>query len=104
MLSDHGCKEPKFKGLTLAGEWPSDCPAMLMAQQRGSEPLEESQLWEYGCSSDTEVRLFSIAHQPPESTPEILLRLWRYVSIRSANRPARDRLSLPVEYSLVCVD
>jgi hypothetical protein len=21
MLSDHGCKEPKFKGLTLAGEW-----------------------------------------------------------------------------------
>jgi hypothetical protein len=87
-----------------AGDKPSDCPAMLMAQQRGSEPLEESQLWEYGCSSDTEVRLFSIAHQPPESTPEILLRLWRYVSIRSANRPARDRLSLPVEYSLVCVD
>src|SRR5580693_6410542 len=57
-----------------AGDKPSDCPAMLMAQQRGSEPLEESQLWEYGCSSDTEVRLFSIAHQPPESTPEILLR------------------------------
>jgi hypothetical protein len=51
-----------------------------------------------------QVRLFSTADQPPEDTPEILLRLWQYVSIRSANQPARDRLSVPIEDSLVCDD
>jgi hypothetical protein len=142
MVNDHGWKEPEFKGLTLAGTW-RDCPAMLMAQQRGSEALEESDLWEQGCSPDTvdrflskywiehdinavmngaesvsaqtlslvrqstgyfQVRLFSTADQPPDDTPESLLRLWQYVSIRSANQPARDRLSVPIEDHLVCDD
>jgi hypothetical protein len=32
---------------------------MLRAQQRGSEALEESELWEQGCSSDTVDRFLS---------------------------------------------
>jgi len=51
-----------------------------------------------------QVRLFSTGCHPPETTSELLLGLWQYVSIRSTNKPARDRLSRQVEYSPVCAD
>jgi hypothetical protein len=52
MPMDQKWEEPVFRGLTLLGEWRT-CPAMVMAQERGSVALEEFEVSQkVGCTTD----------------------------------------------------